>query len=57
MANPTHAYCLTKIAELESLIERGSGETLADYRMVLEAWRWLAERAREREAVGDRDGN
>jgi len=51
MAKPTHEYCLAKIAELERLIEVSSEEARADYRAVLESWRWLAERAREREAL------
>ena len=47
MATPTREYCLAKIAEIEKKIETCSEEARADYLVMLEGWRWLAERAIE----------
>jgi hypothetical protein len=49
MAAPTREHCLAKIAELEKKIEGCSKELLPDYLQALVSWRWLAERARQRE--------
>jgi hypothetical protein len=46
MARLTREHCLAKIVELEQKAERcREAEALADYRLMLECWRWLAERA------------
>jgi hypothetical protein len=50
MARPTLEYCLAKIAEAEKKLEGCSEEMRPDYLQAIELWRWLAERAREREA-------
>jgi hypothetical protein len=48
MEKPTREYCLAKIAELERKIEGCSEESLPDYLVMIECWRWLAERAGDR---------
>ena len=45
MAKPTREYCLAKIAELEKKFENCSEEACPDFLVMLECWRWLAERA------------
>jgi len=47
MAKPTREYCLAKIAEIEKKIETCSEEARPDFLVMLEGWRWLAERASE----------
>ena len=49
MTKPTREYCLAKIAEIEQKIQGCNEETLPDYLVILECWRWLAERAVEGE--------
>jgi hypothetical protein len=46
MARLTREHCLAKIVELEQKTEHcEDAEALADYLVILEGWRWLAERA------------
>ena len=46
MARLTREHCLAKIMELEQKTEHcQDAEALADYLVMLECWRWLAERA------------
>jgi len=47
MAKPTREFCLAKIAELEKKFETCSEEARPDFLVMLECWRWLAERAPE----------
>ena len=45
MPKPTREYCLAKIAELEEKIKSSTPEEALEYLVILENWRYLAERA------------
>jgi hypothetical protein len=48
MARLTREHCLAKILELEQKVEHcQDAEARADHLLMLECWRWLAERADE----------
>ena len=45
MVKPTREHCLAKIAELEEKLKSCTEEERAQYLVLLESWRYLAERA------------